>query len=59
MPAYRIVDPAGCVIAWAAGWQIREAELRDGYDERYEPERDYQAIGRQGWIGVRYNGAGL
>ena len=36
-----------------------EAKLLNAADRQYEPARDYQAFGRQAWIGVRYNGVGL
>ena len=39
-------------------WQV-EARLLNAFDRRYEPVRDYQALGRQGWLGIRYVSAGL
>ena len=57
LPAYQIVDLQTRYHV-AANWQI-EARLLNAFDKRYEPVRDYQAIGRQGWIGIRYGGAGL
>ncbi len=38
---------------WAPRWQL-ELKLLNATDRRYEPARDYQPLGRQGWIGVRY-----
>ncbi len=42
----------------AAHWQL-EAKLLNATDRQIEPARDYQSPGRQGWLGVRYDGAGL
>jgi len=39
-------------------WQI-EAKLLNATNREIEPARDYQALGRQAWIGVRYDGKGL
>jgi vitamin B12 transporter len=39
-------------------WRI-EARLLNVFDRQYQPARDYQAIGRQAWLGVRFQGAGL
>ncbi|MEO6361874.1 MAG: TonB-dependent receptor [Caldimonas sp.] len=39
-------------------WRI-EAKLLNALDHRVEPVRDYQGLGRQAWLGVRYDGAGL
>jgi vitamin B12 transporter len=36
-----------------------EAKLLNATDRQYEPARDYQSLGRQLWIGVRYNSVGL
>jgi vitamin B12 transporter len=41
-----------------AAWRV-EAKLLNAFDRQYQPARDYQAIGRQAWIGVRFQGAGL
>jgi vitamin B12 transporter len=41
-----------------AHWQL-EAKLLNAGDRDYEPARDYRPIGRQGWLAVRYSGAGL
>jgi vitamin B12 transporter len=37
------------------GWAV-EAKLLNATDERIEPARDYQGLGRQAWIGLRYTG---
>ena len=42
----------------ASQWQL-EAKLLNATDRSYEVARDYQSLGRQGWIGLRYDGAGL
>jgi len=39
-------------------WQL-EAKLLNATDRDIEPARGYQSIGRQAWIGVRYDGKGL
>ncbi len=39
-------------------WQF-EAKLLNATNRTIEPARDYQSIGRQAWIGVRYDGLGL
>ncbi|MEP6739431.1 MAG: TonB-dependent receptor [Caldimonas sp.] len=39
-------------------WRL-EAKLLNSLDHRIEPVRDYQGLGRQAWLGVRYDGAGL
>ena len=39
-------------------WQL-EARLQNALDKDYQPARDYQDVGRQFWIGLRYDGHGL
>lgn len=39
-------------------WRV-EAKLLNALDHRIEPLRDYQGLGRQAWIGVRFDGQGL
>ncbi len=39
-------------------WRL-EAKLLNALDHRVEPLRDYQGLGRQAWIGVRFDGQGL
>jgi len=39
-------------------WRV-EAKLLNAADRRIEPVRDYQGLGRQAWIGLRYSGAGV
>jgi vitamin B12 transporter len=39
-------------------WRV-EARLLNALDRRIEPVRDYQGLGRQAWLGVRYDGQGL
>jgi vitamin B12 transporter len=43
---------------FAPQWQL-EAKLLNATDRQYEPARDYQGVGRQAWIGVRYDSQGL
>lgn len=39
-------------------WQL-EARLLNATDRDYQPARDYQPLGRQAWIGLRYDGLGF
>ena len=39
-------------------WRL-EAKLLNALDHRVEPVRDYQGLGRQAWVGVRYDGKGF
>jgi vitamin B12 transporter len=39
-------------------WRL-EAKLLNALDHRVEPLRDYQGLGRQAWLGVRFDGRGL
>ncbi|MDP9044302.1 MAG: TonB-dependent receptor, partial [Pseudomonadota bacterium] len=41
----------------APQWQL-EAKLLNATDKAYEPARDYQPLGRQAWVGVRYASTG-
>ena len=43
---------------FAPQWQL-EAKLLNATDRQYEPARDYQPLGRQAWIGVRFDSKGL
>ncbi len=42
----------------AKQWQV-QAKLLNATNTDIEPVRDYQALGRQAWLGVRYEGVGL
>ncbi len=39
-------------------WQV-EGRLQNAFDKDYQPARDYQDVGRQFWLGLRYDGRGL
>ena len=39
-------------------WRL-EAKLLNALDHRVEPVRDYQGLGRQAWLGLRFDGQGL
>lgn len=39
-------------------WQL-EAKVLNVADKDYSPARDYQALGRQAWLGLRYSARGL
>jgi vitamin B12 transporter len=41
-----------------SAWRI-EAKLNNALDRQVEPVRDYRGLGRQAWLGVRYDAAGL
>ncbi len=43
---------------FAPQWQL-EAKLLNATDRQYEPARDYQPLGRQAWVGVRYDSKGI
>lgn len=43
---------------FASQWQL-EAKVLNVGDRDVEPARDYRALGRQAWIGLRYSGIGL
>jgi vitamin B12 transporter len=43
---------------FAPQWRL-EARLLNATNRSYEPARDYQPLGRQAWIGIRYESAGL
>jgi vitamin B12 transporter len=47
-------------VGWrfAPQWQL-EAKLLNATDRAIEPVRDYQSLGRQAWIGVRFDSKGL
>jgi vitamin B12 transporter len=39
-------------------WRL-EAKLLNALDHRVEPVRDYQGLGRQAWLGIRYDAVGF
>lgn len=43
---------------FAPQWQV-EAKVLNVGDRDIEPARDYRALGRQAWLGLRYSGVGL
>ena len=52
------------VVDLKATWRFRpqwrlETKLLNALDHRVEPIRDYQGLGRQAWIGVRFDSQGL
>jgi vitamin B12 transporter len=57
LPAYFTLDLRG-QRRLSARWRV-EARLLNAFDRRYETNRDYPALGRQAWIGLRYEGAGF
>jgi vitamin B12 transporter len=42
----------------APPWRL-EAKLLNATDRDVEPARDYRGLGRQAWLGIRYDGRGL
>jgi len=57
LPAYELLDLGGHWM-FAPHWRV-EAKLLNALDKRYEPVKDYGAPGRQFWLGLRYDSAGL
>ncbi len=57
LPAYQLLN-LNARWRFERFWQL-EARLQNALDKDYEPVRDYQSVGRQFWIGVRYDGRGL
>ena len=57
LPGYQTVDLQARYKV-APNWRL-EARLLNAFDRRYETLRDYPAVGRQGWLGIRYDGLGL
>ena len=57
LPAYQIVD-LQARFRFVPHWRL-EARLLNAFDRRYEAVRDYPALGRQAWLGVRYDGRGF
>ena len=55
--AYALLDLRA---SWAfmPQWRL-EAKLLNAADRRVEPVRDYQGLGRQAWIGLRFDGKGF
>jgi vitamin B12 transporter len=53
LAAYQLLD-LGAHWQFATSWRL-EAKLLNAFDERYEPAKDYGALGRQAWIGVRFD----
>jgi vitamin B12 transporter len=57
LSAYELLDLSA---HWQAMPQLRfEAKLLNALDRRYEPVKDYGALGRQAWLGLRYDTQGL
>lgn len=57
LPSYQLLN-LNVHYRVATRWQV-EARLLNVADKAYEPVRDYQGLGRQFWLGLRYDGAGL
>ena len=53
LAAYQLLD-LGAHWQVASRWRV-EAKLLNAFDKRYEPTRDYGALGRQAWLGVRFD----
>ena len=41
------------------GFDARAFELLNALDHGVEPKRVYHGLGRQAWLGVRFDGAGF
>ena len=57
LPAYALLN-LNARWRFERSWQL-EARLQNAFDKDYQPARDYQDVGRQFWIGLRYDGRGL
>jgi len=57
LPAYLLVD-LQARYRIAPRWRL-EARLLNAFDRQYEAVRDYPALGRQAWLGIRYDGLGF
>lgn len=57
LAAYQLLD-LGAHWQFASSWRF-EAKLLNAFDRRYEPAKDYGALGRQAWIGVRFDSNAL
>ncbi len=57
LPSYALLNLNGRY-RFAPRWQL-EARIQNATDKDYEPVHDYQGVGRQVWLGLRYDGAGL
>jgi len=57
LPAYALLN-LNARWRFERSWQL-EARLQNAFDEDFQPARDYQDVGRQVWIGLRYDGRGL
>ena len=57
LAAYEILD-LQTRYRFAPRWQW-EAKLLNATDRRYEPALDYQSVGRQLFVGLRYDGVGF
>ena len=57
LAAYQLLD-LGAHWQLASSWRL-EARLLNAFDKRYEPAKDYGALGRQAWVGMRFDSLGL
>lgn len=57
LPAYQLLN-LNARWRFDRHWQV-EARLNNAAGEDYQPVKDYQGVGRQFWIGLRYDGRGL
>ena len=55
--AYEVLD-LGAFWRLSGQWRV-EAKLLNAFDRRYEPAKDYGALGRQAWIGLRFDSLGF
>ena len=63
-PDAGVMLPAYALLNLNARWRFErfwqsEARLQNAFDKDYQPARDYQDVGRQFWLGLRYDGKGL
>jgi vitamin B12 transporter len=55
--AHEVLD-LGAFWRLSGQWRV-EAKLLNALDRRYEPAKDYGALGRQAWIGLRFDSLGF
>lgn len=63
-PDAGVLLPAYALLNLNARWRVErdwqlELRLQNALDKEYQPARDYQDVGRQFWLGLRYDGRGL
>lgn len=63
-PDSGVVLPASTTLDLSSSWRLSKqvmltGKLLNATDRNVQPARDYQALGRQAWLGLRLSGVGL